>query len=169
MTEAAAGDHGDADAGDACGCRRGEARGGEDRGDQQGGLVADTARGVLVDCEGVEGGGVEGFAGVAHGLGEGGELAGVEAAKEDGHEEGGDLGVGNSVRDELVFWSAIDYGTDEGLDLSVGEGEAVALVEDDVDGADGRLDGLGHLLRRKAAGRRSAMVARLKAPSAAGK
>ena len=43
-------------------------------------------------------------------VGEGGELAGVEAALEDGHEEGGDLGVG----DELVFGGAVDDGADEG-------------------------------------------------------
>src|SRR5580693_5690715 len=54
-----------------------------------------------------------------------------------------------------MLGGAIDDGSDEGLDLGVGEGETVALVEDDVDG----MDGLGHLLRRKAAGRRSAMVA----------
>ena len=58
---------------------------------------------------------------------------GVEAAQEDGHEEGGDLGVG----DELILRGAVDDGADEGLDLGVGEGEAVAFVEDDVDGMDG--------------------------------
>ena len=55
VAEAAAGDHGDADAGDACGRWRGEAGGGEDGGDEEGGLVADAAGGVLVDGEGVEG------------------------------------------------------------------------------------------------------------------
>ena len=60
----------------------------------------------------------------------------VEAAMEDGHEEGGDLGVG----DELVGWGAVDDGADEGLDFGVGEDVAVAFVEDDVDG----VDGLGH-------------------------
>ena len=75
-----------------------EACGGEDGGDEEGGLVAYAAGGVLVDGEGMEGRGVEGLAGVAHGGGEGGELVGVEAALEDGHEEAGDLGVG----DELV-------------------------------------------------------------------
>ncbi len=91
---------------------------------------------MLVDGEGVEWVGVEGFAGVAHGGGEGGELVGVEAALEDGHEEGGDLGVG----DELFFGGAVDDGADEGLDFGIGEDEAVTLVEDDVDG----MDGLSH-------------------------
>lgn len=91
---------------------------------------------MLVDGEAVEGGGVEGLPGVAHGGGEGGELLWVEAVVEDGHEEGGDLGVG----DELFLWRALNEGVDEGLDLCVAEGAAVALVEDDVDG----MDGLGH-------------------------
>ncbi len=55
------------------------------------------------------------------------------------------------------------------MDFRVGEGEAVSFVEDDVDG----MDGLGHLFfylfSRKAAGRRSAMVAWAMAPSSAGK
>jgi len=89
---------------------------------------------VLVDGEGVEWGGVEGFAGVAHGRGEGGELAWVESALEDGHEECGDLGVG----DELVGWGAVDDGADEGFDFGIAEDVTVALVEDDVDGVDGR-------------------------------
>ena len=116
---------------------------------------------MLVDGEGVERGCVEGFAGVAHGGGEGGELVGREASLEDGHEEGGDLSVG----DELVVGCAVDDGADEGFDLGVGEGETVALVDDDVDG----VDGLGHLLRRNAAGSRSAMVDGLRVPSSAGK
>ncbi len=146
----------------------GEACRGEDGGDEQRGLVADASGGVLVDGEGIERSGVEGLAGEAHGGGEGGELAGVEAALEDGHEEAGDLGVG----DELLFGGAVDDGVDEGLDLGVGEGEAVALVEDDVDGMNG-VGCLGHfvwyLLRRKAAGRSSAMVVWSMVPSAAGK
>ncbi len=95
VTEGAAGDHGDADAGDSGGCGRGEAGGGEDGSDEEGGLVAYAAGGVLVDGEGVEWRGVEGLAGEAHGGGEGGEFCGREAALEDGHEEGGDLGVGD--------------------------------------------------------------------------
>ena len=95
VAQGAAGDHGDADAGDADGCGVSEAGGGEDGGDEEGGLVADAAGGVLVDREGVEGSGVEGFAGVAHGGGKGGELVLIEAALEDGHKEAGDLGVGD--------------------------------------------------------------------------
>ena len=57
---------------------------------------------------------------------------GVEAALEDGHEEGCDLRVG----DELFFGGAVDDRADEGLDLNVGEDEAVAFVQDDVDGMD---------------------------------
>ena len=72
-----------------------EAGGGEDGGDQEGGLVAYAAGGVLVDGEGVEGFGVEDLAGEAHGLGEVASSCGIEAAEEDGHEEGGDLGVGS--------------------------------------------------------------------------
>ena len=75
------------------------AGGGEDGGDQEGGLVAYATGGVLVDTEdggeGVERRGVEGVAGVAHGGGEGGEFVWVEAALEDGHEEGGYLRVGD--------------------------------------------------------------------------
>ncbi len=130
VAEAAAGDHGDADAGDASWCKGGEACGGEDGCDEKRGLVADAAGGVLVDGEGVEAGGVEGFAGVAHGGGEGGELLRGESAMEDGHEEGCDLRVG----DELLLWRAVDEGVDEGLDFLVGEDAAVALVEDDVYG-----------------------------------
>jgi hypothetical protein len=174
VAEAAAGDHGDADAGDSAGCGGGQAVGCKDRGDEEGGLVADAAGGVLVDGEGLERAGVEGFAGEAHGGGEGGELVGIEAALEDGHEEGGDLGVG----DELVFRGAVDDGVDELLDFGVGEDVAVSFVEDDVDGVDGLGDfcwgghglGLGYeSVRRKAAGRSSAMVAWAKAPFSAGK
>ena len=124
VAEGAARDHRDADAGDAVGCGRGEAGGGEDGGDEEGGLVAYAAGGVLVDGEGVEWGGVEGFAGEAHGGGEGGELLRAEAALEDCHEEAGDLGIG----DDLVVGGAVDDGSDEGLDFGVGEGEAVAFV-----------------------------------------
>ena len=57
-----------------------EAGRGEDGRDEQGGFVADSAGGVLVDGEGVEGFGVEDLAGVTHGSGERGEFAGIEAA-----------------------------------------------------------------------------------------
>ena len=127
-----AGDHGDADAGGSAGWV-GEAGGGEDGGDEEGGLVAYAAGGVLVDGEGVEGRGVEDLAGEAHGGGEVGELLRGEAAEEDGHEKRGDLGVGDG---------AVDYAVDEVLDLGGGEGEAVALVADDVGG----VDVLGHLV-----------------------
>ena len=86
---------------------------------------------------------------------------GAESVLEDGHEEGGDLGVG----DELVVGGAVDDGSDEGLDFGVGKGEAVALVEDDIDW----MDGLGHLPNKKAAGRRSAIVAWAMVPSSDGK
>ncbi len=52
---------------------------------------------MLVDGKGVEWGGVEGLAGVAHGVGEGVEFAGRKAALEDGHEEAGDLSVGDEL------------------------------------------------------------------------
>ena len=52
-----------------------EARSGDDRRDEQRGLVADAAGGVLVDGEGVERRGVEGLAGEAHGAGQVGGLA----------------------------------------------------------------------------------------------
>src|SRR5579864_5067197 len=99
MTEAAAADHWDADAGCAGGGERSEAGGGEDGSDEEGGFVAYAAGGVLVDGEGVEGGGVEDFAGDAHGCGEVGELLWREAAEEDGHEERGGLGVGDAAVD----------------------------------------------------------------------
>ena len=137
MTEGATADHGDADAGGAGGCGRGEAGGGEDGGDEEGGLVAYAAGGVLVDSEGVEGGGVEDFAGDAHGGGEVGELLRGEAAEEDGHEERGGLGVGDG---------AVDYAADEVADLIGGEGECVALVADDVGDVEGSLDGHGATL-----------------------
>lgn len=161
VAERAPRDHGDANAGNSSGSRRSEAGGGEDGGDEEGGLVADAAGGVFVDCEGVEGRGVEGVAGEAHGGGEGGKLVLIESALEDGHEKRGDLGVG----DELMLRGAVDYGSNEGLDFGVGEGEAVALVEDDVD----RVDGVGHLFNKKAAGRRSAMVALAMVPFSDGK
>jgi len=128
VTEGAAGDHGDADSGDTGWSGLGEAGGSKDGGDEDRGLVADAAGGVLVDCEGVERGGVEGFAGVAHGGGEVGKLLRVEAAQEDGHNEGGGLGVGDG---------AVNDAADEGLDFSGGEGLAVTLVADDVYGVDG--------------------------------
>jgi hypothetical protein len=114
-----------------------EAGGRDDGGDEQGCFVADSTGGVLVDGKGVERFGVGDLAGKAHGLGECGQLSRIEAAEEDGHQEGGDLGVGH----KLSCWGAIDDGEDEAADLGVGEGEAVALVEDDVDG----VDALGHL------------------------
>ncbi len=61
-----------------------------------------------------------------------GELAGVEAAQEDRHQESGDLGVG----DEMLLGGAVDDGSDEGMDLFVAECVAVALVKDDIDGVD---------------------------------
>ena len=165
VTERAAADHGDTDAGDAGRCGVGEAGGGKDGGNEEGGFVADASCGVLVDGEGVEGCGVEGIAGVAHGRGKGSELLRAEAAEEDGHEEGGDLSVG----DELVVGGAVDDGADEGVDFVVGEGEAVTLVDDDVEWVDGRVHDLAHLMRRKAAGRSSAMVASATVPPSAGK
>jgi len=85
---------------------------------------------------------------------------------EDGHEEGGYLGVG----DELFDGSAIDNGADEGFNFVVAEGAAVALVEDDIDGVDGHncIYCSYEFVMRKAAGSRSAMVAWATAPSASG-
>ena len=133
VTEAAAADHGDDDSGDSFRGGMREAGGGEDWGDEEGCFVADSAGGVFVDGEGVEGFGVGDLAGEAHGFGEGGEFARVEATEEDCHEEGCNLGVG----DELSLGGAVDDGVDEGADLGVGEGEAVAFVEDYVEGVDG--------------------------------
>ena len=169
MAEASPGDHGDADAGDACGCGMGESSGAERGGDEQRGFVADASSRVLVDSEGVEGSGVEGLAGETHGGSEGGEFAVVEAALEDGHEEGGDLGVGNFIRESLAAGSVVDDGTDEGLNLGVGQVEAVSLVEDDVDGMNMGLSGLCHFVKKKAAGKSSVMVASSKVPSSFGK
>ena len=111
----------------------GETGSGEDRGDQQGCLVADSAGGVLIDGEGVEGFGVGDLSGEAHGLGESGQLSRIEAAEKDGHQEGRDLGVGN----ELFFRGPMNDGEDEGADLRVGKRKAVAFVEDDINGMDG--------------------------------
>lgn len=159
VAEAAAGDHGDADAGDSCDGGMGEARCGEDGADEEGGLVTNSAGGVFVDGEGMERCRVKGLAGVAHGPGEGGEFVGVEAALKDGHQEGRDLGVcGGFVSDRV----------DEGVDLYVGEGQAVALVKDDVE----RMD-VGHGAHAdsglKAEGSRSARVQVLGLPSGPGK
>jgi len=137
VAEGAAGDHGNTNAGDAVGVWRGEACGGENGSDEERGFVADTSGGVLIDGEGEEGGGVEGFAGVAHGGSESGELLRVEAVMEDGHKESSDLCVGN----ELFFRSAMNEGMDKSLDLFVAEDATVAFVEEDVDG----VYGLGHL------------------------
>src|SRR5437899_2888716 len=170
MTEASPADHGDDDSWNSFGGGMSEAGGREDRGDEQGCFVADSTSGVFVDGEGVERFGVGDLSGEAHGLGECGQLSRIEAAEKDGHQEGGDLGVGH----ELPFWGAIDDGEDEGADLGVGEGEAVAFVQDDVDG----MDALGHVFdevglyefeSRKAAGSSAAMVAWAMAPPSAGK
>ena len=155
VAQAAAGDHGDADARDTCWRGCGEASGGKDGCDEEGGLIADAASGVLVDGEGVQGSGVEGFAGEAHGGGEGGEFLRRETAQVDGHEEGGGLSVGDG---------AIDDAVDKVLDLRGGEWETVTLVTDDVDDVEW-LCGLSHGVyfwscgRTKPAGRSSAMVA----------
>src|SRR3981081_4059168 len=160
MTEAPPADHRDDDPWNSFGGRMSEAGGREDRGDQKGCFVADSAGGVLVDGEGVERFGVGDLSGEAHGLGECGQFSRIEAAEKDGHQEGGDLGVG----DELPFWGALDDGEDEGADLGVSESESVAFVQDYVD----RMDGVGHVFdqiglyefeSRKAAGSRAAMVA----------
>ncbi len=160
VAEAAAGDHGDADAGYAVGGGCGEAGCGEDGRDQEGGFVAYAAGGVLVDGEGLEWSGVEGIAGEAHSLGEGCEFLGRQAALEDGHEEGRDLGFG----DGLGF--GIYQGSDEGLDLVGGEGFAIALAADCV------LRVEAHALvtsaRWKAPGSRSARV-QVDVPPAVGK
>ncbi len=97
VAEAAAADHGDDDSRDSFGGRMSEAGGREDGGDEQGCFVADSTGGVLVDGEGVERLGVGDLSGEAHGLGECGELSGIEAAEKDGHQEGGDLGVGDEL------------------------------------------------------------------------
>ena len=60
--------------------------------------------------------------------GESGEFLRGEAAVEDGHEEGGDLALG----DGWIRGVEVDYGVDEGVDLGVGEDDAAALVADDV-------------------------------------
>ena len=110
MTQTASGDHGDADPWGSLVSGRGEAGGGEDGCDKEGGFVADAASGVLVyeERERRIGCGFEDLAGEVHGLRQGGELIGREATKEDGHEEGGGLGVGDF---------AVDDGGDERLDL----------------------------------------------------
>jgi hypothetical protein len=55
---------------------------------------------------------------------------------EDGHQEGGGLGVGGGI----VRGFACDQSADEGLNLFVGEGEAIALVLDYVDRVNGHLN-----------------------------
>lgn len=110
----------------------------ENGGDEEGCFVTDSTGGVLVDGEGVERLGVGNLSGEAHGFGERGQLSRIETAEKDGHQKGGDLGVG----DELSCGGALDDGMNKGADLCVGEGEAVAFVQDDVDG----MNGVGHLL-----------------------
>ena len=149
VAEGAAGDHGDADAGDAVRIGDCDACRGEDGGDEDGCFVADAAGAVFVDGEGLERPSVEGFSRETHGAGQRCELLGVEAALEGCHEEGSDLGVG----DELMLWGALDDSPDESLNFDVGEGESVAFVQDDVEGVDGHW-----LSRLKAEGRRSARV-----------
>ena len=103
---------------------------------------------MFVDGEGVEAGGVEGFAAIAHGHGEPGEFLAGEAVLEDGHQGGSDLSVGNAIvrgdfggclvaPDGVVVLPVEDDGVDEVLDLLLGEGGAVALFADDVDRVDG--------------------------------
>ena len=103
---------------------------------------------MLVDGEGVQRGGVKGFAGETHRGGEVGELGGRESALVDGHEEGGDLGVSDFVGEcergggfaagfgELLF-AVEDDCVDEVLDFSFGELAAIALLDDDVEGVEG--------------------------------
>ena len=76
---------------------------------------------------------IEYLAGEAHRLGEGGEFLRVQSAQEDGHQEGSGLGVCRG----WILRGAVDQRVDEALNLGVGEGEAVALVLDDVDGMNG--------------------------------
>ena len=80
MAESAARDHGD---GDAAGCGEWS--------DEEAGLVADAASGVLVDGNLAETGRGEFFAGVAHGEGEGADFVEGEATNPGGHEPGGEL------------------------------------------------------------------------------
>ena len=149
VAEGAAGDHGD-----------GETSGGDDGGNEEAGLVANAACGVLVHAESAGIGAVEGLTREAHGAGEGGEFLGVEAALEDGHQKAGDLGVGGGVGDD---------GGDEGFDLWVGEGVAVPLAKDEVDGMDlGGHSGGVRCSRWNACGRRAAMVVSAGSPPVPG-
>ena len=113
VAEGAAADHG-----------HGQAAGRGDGRDQEAGLVADAAGGVLVDGDFAEAGGRELFAGVAHGEGEGAGFVEREAAQTGGHEPGGEL---------LGRDGAVGRAGDEEADLAGVERAAVALLADEVD------------------------------------
>jgi len=80
VAEAASGDHwhGDARRHFKPGCS-------DDRRDEQRAFIADAAGGVLVDREGVQAARVEGFAGVAHRVGEPRKLAVRKPVEKHGH------------------------------------------------------------------------------------
>ena len=68
-------------------------------------------------------------------LSEGGKFLRDESAHEDGHQESGRLGVGWAIGRRLACYQR----SDEGVNLSVGESEAVAFVLDHIDGVNGHL------------------------------
>ena len=153
VAEAATGDHGDADGRCARGGEAGHTSGGEDGGDEERGLVADAAGGVLVHRERVKRCRVEDLTGEAHGLSEGCELAPREAVLIDGHEESAELcvrdggRVGRRVSREVIAGRCIcEYRLDEEADLGIGELASGAFAEDEIDGVEGRCVAWGHVV-----------------------
>src|SRR5271170_7133083 len=75
-----------------------ESGSGNDRRDDEGDAVADSAGGVLVDGEFFQRRGIEDFAGVAHRIGEGMEFVTAQTAKKDRHEPRGELRLSGKLR-----------------------------------------------------------------------
>jgi len=113
VAEAAAADHGD-----------GESSRGDDRGEDEGGFVANAAGGVLVHLFHGQVEMIDDFAGVQHHFGEGGDLGVGEATNPGGHEPGGHLIIGDF---------ALGVAGDEESDFFAGVLPGIAFLTDEVD------------------------------------
>ena len=76
---------------------------GHDGGDDQGGLVAHTAGGMLVRLDARNGGKIYHIAGMCHDIGQLGSLGVSHAAQIDGHQQCGHLVIGHVARHITVY------------------------------------------------------------------
>ena len=95
----------------------------DQRGEDERDLVADAARGVLVDLVARDVGQIEHVTRVQHRVGPGDQLGGLHAAEEERHHERGGLVVG---------YDAVGVAPHEATEVVFGEGLAVALGADDL-------------------------------------